>query len=131
MESTKTAKQASVQSVAKKIGDQVRKAQSLASSDGDTGFEKTLSSLTRRAKSLQTGLARLPESTDALRASGDKLNASVFLFVEAARKVSEVQVFLFFFFFLVCLFRRREWLRRAGGERWIGRRSTCTRFCQL
>jgi hypothetical protein len=100
MESNKVAKKASVQSVAKKIGDQVRKAQSLASSDGEAGFEKTLSSLTRRAKTLQTGLARLPESTDALRASGDKLNASVFLFVEAARKVRALRVFFFFFLFV-------------------------------
>ena len=87
MEQTKT-KKASVQGIAKKIGDQVRKAQALAASPGEgEAFEKVLLALNKRAKTLQAGLAKLPESNDALRAAGDKLNASVFLFVEAARKV--------------------------------------------
>ncbi len=87
-------KKASVQDICKKIGNQVRKAQSLAGSVGeDAAFERVLAGLNKRAKALQNGLAKLPECNEGLKTGGDKLNASVFLFVEAARKVSSWGVF--------------------------------------
>jgi uncharacterized phage infection (PIP) family protein YhgE len=84
----RSSRKTSVQSMCKKIGDYVRQVQTLAGSAAteEALFEKSLGSLQKTSRRLRDGLLKLPDCSESLKTGADKLNASVFLFVENARK---------------------------------------------